>query len=72
MIRGRIFVSSKHPEILAKSLAPDNLPNMKVKSGKDGIFFSIHARKIGSLIASMDDFLLNLKIAEDVSDLCKS
>jgi len=60
-------------EIIAKSVEPDNLPNMHLEISKDFITTEIEVEEIGTLISTVDDYLMNLKIAEStVGEICKS
>lgn len=57
------------PEIarrIALSLEPDNLSNMRTQINKDGAVTHISTHKITSLIATIDDFLMNAKLAEEI------
>jgi len=51
---------------IAKSLAPDNLKNMKTEVSDFSAIIYIETEKITSLIATVDDLLMNVKIAEEV------
>lgn len=68
MIKSRIIL--RHPEAttIASSLSPDNLPDMKVRVKKDEITLDITTDRIRSLISTLDDFLANAKIAEELAD----
>ncbi len=73
MMRARMVFSGEHAGDVARSLDPDNLPDMELELSeeeteeKDREFrveFSVE--KIGTLLATADDLLMNIKIAEDV------
>ncbi|MCS3923343.1 KEOPS complex subunit Pcc1 [Methanosalsum natronophilum] len=53
-------------EMIVRALEPDNLDNMSTTITKDNISMEIKTEKIGSLIATVDDYLINAKIAEDI------
>jgi len=53
-------------EMIVRALEPDNLDNMYTTITKDNISMEIKTEKIGSLIATVDDYLINAKIAEDI------
>ncbi|MCD4800516.1 MAG: hypothetical protein K8R01_02860 [Methanococcoides sp.] len=53
-------------EKVALSLKPDNLSNMETEIGDGKAVITIRTEKISSLIATVDDLLMNAKIAEDV------
>ncbi|HWQ18990.1 MAG TPA: KEOPS complex subunit Pcc1 [Methanotrichaceae archaeon] len=65
MIRARLSFCSPDSEKIARALEPDNLPgmNMEVRPGQMTIEFSV--QKIGTLLSTADDLLMNLKIAEE-------
>jgi len=71
MMRARMVFSGEHAGDVARSLDPDNLPDMVLEISEDEkgdrkfrVEFS--AEKIGTLLATADDLLMNIKIAEDV------
>ncbi|MEA2045919.1 MAG: KEOPS complex subunit Pcc1 [Euryarchaeota archaeon] len=75
MMRASMVFSGEHAGDVARSLDPDNLPDMELvlsvveeeEEGEDREFrveFSVE--KIGTLLATADDLLMNIKIAEDV------
>lgn len=51
---------------ILQALAPDNLRSMQTELTGDKVSVCFHSVKIGSLLASLDDFLLNFKIGEGV------
>ncbi|MDY0386693.1 MAG: KEOPS complex subunit Pcc1 [Methanolobus sp.] len=53
---------------IAKSLAPDNLTNMYTELKDDSVCIHISTEKISSLIATVDDLLMNAKIAEQIAE----
>lgn len=69
-IRGTIeFRSPEAPEIAEKvalALSPDNLSNMQTEVREDSTVTHFSTEKITSLIATVDDYLMNAKIAEDI------
>jgi len=56
-------------DIVAGSLSPDNLSNMRTLITDDYILAYITTEKLGSLIATLDDYLMNVKVALDVCKL---
>ncbi|MDD3043524.1 MAG: KEOPS complex subunit Pcc1 [Methanosarcinaceae archaeon] len=69
-IRGSIeFPDPESRERAAKvlqALAPDNLRNMQTEITDEKVSVQFRSEKIGSLIATVDDFLMNVKIGEGV------
>jgi hypothetical protein len=65
-VSGTITTVHCDPERVARSLAPDNLAPMTTTAG-DGVVVTVIAGKnLRSIIASVDDYLMNLAIVEDV------
>ncbi|MEM2924218.1 MAG: KEOPS complex subunit Pcc1 [Methanocellales archaeon] len=58
--------------VIAKSVEPDNLPNMRLNVSKDYIITEIEVDEIGTLISTIDDYIMNLRIAESLVEACKS
>ncbi|MBP2031074.1 hypothetical protein J2755_002022 [Methanohalophilus levihalophilus] len=50
------------------ALQPDNLPNMSTEITEGKMKIQIESEKITSLIAVMDDLLMNARIAEELLD----
>ena len=65
MIQAKIVFYGNFAEMLAKALEPDNLPEMRLQFAKDHFSLDFHVDKIGTLLSTIDDFLMNLKIAEE-------
>lgn len=53
---------------VANSLAPDNLTNMHTEVNEDNVCIHISTEKLTSLIATVDDLLMNAKIAEEIAE----
>jgi len=68
MMRARMVFSGEHAADVARSLDPDNLPDMglEISEGDRKFRVEFSAEKIGTLLATADDLLMNIKIAEDV------
>ncbi|WP_342305714.1 KEOPS complex subunit Pcc1 [Methanolobus sp. ZRKC5] len=56
---------------IANSLAPDNLTNMRTEVKNGSVCIHISTEKITSLIATVDDLLMNAKIAEEIAEKLK-
>jgi len=52
--------------IIARSLAPDNVPGIETLVEDNSFTVVFKADKIGTLLSSVDDYLMNAKIAGDV------
>ncbi|KAB2947096.1 MAG: KEOPS complex subunit Pcc1 [Candidatus Methanoperedens sp.] len=55
--------------IIARSLAPDNVPGIKtiIEDGSAMVLFE--GEKVGTILASVDDYLMNAKIAYEMINL---
>jgi hypothetical protein len=65
MIRARLFFWGREAEAAARAVEPDNLPNMILESGEGQLSLQFSTEKIGTLLSTVDDLLMNLKIAEE-------
>jgi hypothetical protein len=65
-VRGRITTAHADPACAAGSLAPDNLSSMQTREEGGRVSTSVESGALRSVIASVDDYLMNLEIAEDI------
>ncbi|MGB7545631.1 MAG: KEOPS complex subunit Pcc1 [Methanothrix sp.] len=65
MIRARLFFWGREAEAAARAVEPDNLPNMILESEAGQLSLQFSTEKIGTLLSTVDDLLMNLKIAEE-------
>ncbi|MDY6866245.1 MAG: KEOPS complex subunit Pcc1 [Halobacteriota archaeon] len=68
-MRGMISLSHKGRDVvavIAASLRPDNMSNMETVIKDDAIVTSIETDRLSSLISTIDDYLMNAKVAEDL------
>ncbi len=68
-IKGRLIFSEESGDfvnIIAGSLAPDNLPEIKTQSDETSVTVTFSTDKIGTILSSVDDYLMNAKIASDI------
>lgn len=68
-ISGIITTTHANAPIVALSLVPDNLKNMITTADGDKVTTVIHGTQIRSVIASVDDYLMNLAIADETTKL---
>jgi len=71
---GRITIRSEHPgfaRLAAAALAPDNLSNMRTYSDESSATVVFEMDRMGSLIAAVDDYLMNAKSAREIIKLDK-
>jgi len=65
MIRATLTFQGKDTETLGRAIGPDNLPEMVMKAEGEHLRFELCFQKIGTMLATLDDLLMNLKIAEE-------
>jgi hypothetical protein len=65
-IEGTIETPHAHPECVAAALEPDNLTLIRTRPVRGGVRAEIDGTRLRSIIASVDDYLMNLAIAEDI------
>ena len=65
MIRARLVFQGREAEAAAKAVEPDNLPNMILESGAEQFSLQFSTEKMGTLLSTIDDLLMNIKIAEE-------
>jgi hypothetical protein len=71
-IEGTITTLHTNARCVATALAPDNLHSMETKAEEDRVITTITGTQLRSVIASMDDYLMNLAIAEDTCSVRKN
>jgi hypothetical protein len=64
-INGRITTVHENADCVARALTPDNLNSMTTTAKGDHVTTIITGSQLRSVIASMDDYLMNLVIADD-------
>jgi hypothetical protein len=76
MIRARLTFFGDDLEKLAKAVEPDNFSEMRLQVMENQMTLEFYVDKIGTLLSTADDFLKNLKIAEEIlisaEDACDS
>lgn len=69
-IKGKLVLKSEKVDelvsIIAQSLAPDNVYEMKTIVDGDSVTVMFEGDKVGTILASVDDYLMNAKIASDM------
>lgn len=58
-------------DIIAKALAPDNVTGIKTIITDDSATILFEGEKVGTILSSVDDYLMNATIAEKVSRIIK-
>ncbi len=69
-IKGKLTLKSEKAgelvSVIAQSLAPDNVSGMKTIVDGDSVTIVFEGDKVGTILASVDDYLMNAKIATDM------
>ncbi len=65
-IEGTIVTPHTRAQCVAGALRPDNLSLIRTYPVEGGVRTDISGDRLRSVIASVDDYLMNLAIAEDV------
>lgn len=65
MMEAKLTFQGNDAEALWRAIGPDNLPSMVMNAEGEQLKFEFSVQKIGTLLATLDDLLMNLKIAEE-------
>jgi hypothetical protein len=71
-IEGTITTRHGNARCVAAALAPDNLRSMSTEAEDDRVITTITGTQLRSVIASVDDYLMNLAVAEDACSVRKN
>jgi len=71
-IQGTITTLHENAGCVAAALAPDNLRSMETKAEEDRVITTITGTQLRSVIASVDDYLMNLAVAENACSVRKN
>ena len=66
--KGAIAITCANASEVKRALAPDNLSNMKMESVDTTLTIEVSAPRLGTLINTVDDLLMNAKIASDLAE----
>ncbi|MCX9081456.1 MAG: KEOPS complex subunit Pcc1 [Candidatus Methanoperedens sp.] len=72
-IKGKLTLRSERAEdlvtIIAQSLAPDNVPGIETIIKDDSVTVFFEGEKVGTILSSVDDYLMNARIAYEILNL---
>ncbi len=72
-IKGRLTFKGENAgelvKIIAQSLAPDNVSGMETVIEGNSVMVIFKADKVGTMLASVDDYLMNAKIASELLNI---
>jgi hypothetical protein len=66
MIFARLVFQGEGAGLVAQSIEPDNLPNMHLSAEEECLCLEFSTEKIGTLLSTVDDLLMNIKISEEI------
>jgi len=68
-VEGTITTLHSSAACVAAALTPDNLRSMETRAEEGRVVTTITGTQLRSVIASVDDYLMNLAVAEDACSL---
>lgn len=71
-IEGTITTVHGNARCVARALAPDNLRSMTTASEGDRVVTTVTGTQLRSVIASVDDYLMNLAVADAACSVRKN
>jgi len=74
-VRGKLTIKCENAgemvSVIARSLSPDNVSGMRTEVDKDAATVTFSADKMGTMLSSVDDYLMNANIALSLSYIKK-
>ena len=72
MIHTKLTLSLECAQIVQRSLEPDNLSSMQTSENSKKVIVQFETNRIGTVLSTIDDYLMNAKIAEDLCSITKT
>lgn len=69
MKRLEIRTTHDDPALVARSITPDNTPEIATRTTDERVITTITRDSTGGLRTTMDDYVVNLAVADDVAQL---
>lgn len=69
MLHAKLEFDAKDAKILSKALGPDSLDWCVCFDENNKFFIEINTKKIGTLLYTIDDYLMNIKVALEILNL---
>jgi len=66
MITAKLVYEHEQAPSIAEALRPDNTPEIKMKATGNRLEITVQTKKLRTLVASCDDLLSNLQIAQEM------
>ncbi len=74
-VRGKLTIKCENAgemiSVIARSLSPDNVSGIKTDVDKDSAIVTFSTDKIGTMLSSVDDYLMNANIVVKLSYILK-
>ena len=67
-IKGEIRFASEDAEKIADALSPDNGDFMECHAESECVVAHVEGESIGTVLSTVDDYLMNLSVAEKISE----
>ncbi len=64
--KARLSVESCDAEYISRAIGADNLPYVKTRFEGGFVITDVEVGSVGSLLVTLDDILVNIKVANDV------
>ena len=72
-IEGKLTFKSERADelvsVIARSLAPDNVSEIETVADDNKATVTFKGNKVGTVLSSVDDYLMNAKIASDMLNI---
>jgi len=72
LLYARLEFDVKNAEIFSKALNPDSLEWCKCFDEQNRFLIEIETEKIGTLLYTIDDYLMNIKVILEILNLIKN
>jgi hypothetical protein len=66
--KARLVIEAENADLLTQSTAADNTGYVRAFAEDDRMVAFIEADSVGSMLATLDDLLVNLKVASEILD----
>ncbi len=64
--KATVVIRSCDAAFISKAISVDNLPYVRTHSEGDCIITEVEVNSVGSMLVTLDDILVNVKVANDV------
>ncbi|MCD1295494.1 hypothetical protein CUJ83_10835 [Methanocella sp. CWC-04] len=64
--RAYMVIETDNAELTSRAISVDNLENIKTVPEKGRVITTVSSDSLGSMLTTLDDLLVNLKVVDDV------